>query len=288
MEKKELVIEVRFPFCPGRCAFCQKSALSRDKSLIGPYWEALRKEVESAREELAEYRVSAVHIGYGTPLEGDTNALEDFLLFLRQVLPVDEDTQWSIQVLPYQLSAAALTVLRNARIGQLVMETMTCRSDEFAKLKRPYYFSAFDGAVSLLTMARREELYLELLLGIPGQTEQTLQETLNYALKTDPAGVTLQFYDPAQAETAEMKGLLSLAETHLVEAGMVRYGWGLDFALPGKERRFLPTAGGACDRMGFGAGALTELDGLRYHNTTNLFLYIAHSDDPQEIACLEG
>lgn len=283
MEKKELVAEIRFPFCSGRCSFCKKGALSRDKKWITSYWEALRKEVKSAAEELENYYISAVHIGYGTPLEGNIDELADLLLFLRQKLPTDDRTQWSVRVLPCQLSAAALTVLRNAGIDHLIMETMTCRSDEFAKLHRPYYFAAFDGAVSLLTMSKREELYQELLLGIPGQNVQTLNESLNYALKAQPAGIMLQYYDPEQAAQPEVQELFAAADERLSAAGMRRCGE-RDYALPGKELRYRAAE---CDRMGFGAGAVTELEGLRYHNTTNLFLYMAHPDEPQMIACLE-
>lgn len=257
--------------------------MSRDEKLISGYWAALRKEVENATDELAGYHIAAVDIGYGTPLYGNAEELVDLLLFLRKKLPTDSRTQWSMRVLPYQLSAAALTVLRNAGIRHLVMETMTCRSDEFAKLHRPYYFAAFDGAVSLLTMSRQEELYLEMLLGIPGQNVQTLNESLDYALKAQPAGITLQFYEPAHASRPEVQTLCAAAEARLTAAGMRRYS-GMDYALPGKELRF-GMAG--YDRMGFGAGAATELDGLRYHNTTNLFLYMAHSDEMQQIACLE-
>lgn len=234
-----------------------------------------------------EYQVSAVHLGYGTPLAGNTDELADFLLFLQKTLPITPDTKWSMRVLPYQLSAAALTVLRNAGISQLVMETMTCRSDEFAQLQRPYYFAAFDGAISLLAMSRQEDLYLELLLGIPGQTGQTLKDSLDYALKAEPSGVSLQFYDPMKANLPEMKSLLAVAKGRLAEARMCSYGQGLDYALPGRERRFLTLAEQGLDRIGFGAGAVTEMEGLRYHNTTNLFLYMANPDNPQMIACLE-
>lgn len=282
--KKELIVEIRFPFCSGRCGFCKKGALSRDKNRIAAYWAALRKEVENSAEELKQYRVSAVHLGYGMPLESNMDELADLLLFLRNTLPTDEQTQWSMRVMPYQLSAAALTVLRNAGINHLIMETMTCRSDEFAKLHRPYYFAAFDGAVSLLKMSRRESVYQEILLGIPGQSVKSLNESLDYVLKTQPAGITLQYYDAEQAVCPEVQALLEAARAKLSAAGMQSDGNGLEYALPGKELHFHTAK---CDRMGFGAGALTQMEGMRYHNTTNLFLYMAHSDDLQMIACPE-
>lgn len=287
MEQKDVVIEIRFPFCPGHCVYCHKNALSRDKKLIPAYWKALRREVESTAGELQGSRIAAVHLGYGVPLEGDADQLADLLLFLRRTLPVGPDTRWSMRVLPYQLSAAALTVLRNAGIGQLVLETETCRSDEFAKLQRPYYFAAFDGAVSLLSMVRQQGVHLEVLLGIPGQTADTVRETLTYALKAKPDGIVLHWFDPSQAETPAMQQLYTAAVQCLAQSGMQPYADALHYAFPGRELAFPLAKSRPHERVGFGAGAVTELDGLRYHNTPNLFVYMAHPDEPALIACPE-
>lgn len=287
MEQKDVVIEIRFPFCPGHCVYCRKNALSRDKKLIPAYWNALHREVESTAEELQGSRIAAVHLGYGVPLEGDADQLADLLLFLRKTLPVGPDTRWSMRVLPYQLSAAALTVLRNAGIDQLVLETETCRSDEFAKLQRPYYFAAFDGAVSLLSMMRQQGVHPEILLGIPGQTADTVRETLNYALKAKPDGIVLHWFDPAQADTPAMQALYAAAVQRLAESGMQPYADALHYAFPGQELAFPLAKSRPYEQVGFGAGAMTELDGLRYHNTSNLFVYMAHPDEPALIACPE-
>ena len=287
MEQKDVVIEIRFPFCPGHCVYCHKTALSRDKKLIPAYWKALRREVESTAEELQGCHIPAVHLGYGVPLEGDAEQLADVLLFLRKTLPVGPDTRWSMRVLPYQLSAAALTVLRNAGIDQLVLETETCRSDEFAKLQKPYYFAAFDGAVSLLSMVRQQGVHPEILLGIPGQTPDTVRETLDYALRAKPDGIVLHWFDPAQAGTPAARQLQDAAARRLAEGGMQPYADGMHYAFPGQELAFALAKSRPHEQVGFGAGAVTQLEGLRYHNTSNLFVYMAHPDEPQLIACPE-
>ena len=215
------------------------------------------------------------------------DALDDILRFLKTALPVSERTQWVIDVMPNEMSAAALTVLRNAHLDVIHMGVMTCRMKEFALLNRPYYFAAFDGAISMLTMCRQRGVSIELLTGIPGQTERTLEESVSYAMKAQPEQISLRPYRSCEREEDKEREelLLQAAEACLGKFGMERYGIGMDYALPGKERTEFVLEAQGCNRIGFGAGALTRLDGYTYRNTENLELYLAHSAEPRYIAC---
>ena len=279
MEQKKAVIRINFPFYPGHHPLDRKNALSHDLSLIPQYLKAVLKEMETAAEELSEYEITALHFGYGTPLLADSDLLADFLLSAKKLGIYSDSTHVSMRILPSQLSAAALTVLRNAGVNELIMETCTCRSREFAHLERPYYFSAFDGAVSLLTMYRQEGVHHELLAGIPEQTGNTIKETIDYVLKSDPSGIILKSF----IENENSKELIKAASQELIDAGMTEYK-PYCYAFPGKEHHYLLNED--TDLIGFGVCALTSLDGMKYRNTDNIYVYIAHSGELEAIASL--
>ncbi|MCD8013119.1 MAG: hypothetical protein LUG99_08080 [Lachnospiraceae bacterium] len=281
LPKKELLIQIQIPFCTGHCHYCERKNLGNSRTLFRQYLKALKAEITDTAPEISDYDVTSIHIcGDNTITMMGTDILDEFLLFLKRTIPTADHTQWVIDMLPYEMSAASLTVLRNAHISILHLNTGTCQMKEFNLLKRPYYYAAFDGALSLISMYQQHNISIGLFAGLPGQTEDSLVRSLQYALKAQPVQLSLQACSP----DAEAK-FSSSVDCLMAQSGLQRYGTGWNYALPGQERIEYTQDSDNMDCIGFGAGAATRLDGNSYHNTENLSLYLAYSTDPQMIAC---
>ncbi|MCD7819103.1 MAG: hypothetical protein LUH07_08645 [Lachnospiraceae bacterium] len=281
LHRKELMIQIQIPFCTGHCHYCDRKSLGSDRALFRRYLNALKAEISATAPEISDYDVTSIHIcGDNTITMMGTDILDDFLLFLKHTVPNSENAQWIIDMLPYEMSAASLTVLRNAHINILHLNTGTCQMKEFNLLKRPYYYAAFDGALSLISMYQQQNISIGLLAGLPGQTEESLVRSLQYALKAQPMQISLQACSP------DAEGLFSnTADKQLALSGLQRYGSGWNYALPSCERIEYLSAADHADCIGFGVGAITRLEGSSYRNTENLSIYLAYSTEPQIIAC---
>ncbi|MCD8022378.1 MAG: hypothetical protein LUF30_05210 [Lachnospiraceae bacterium] len=345
-EKNKLLVNIQIPFCTGHCKYCTMKSYGKDRALFHRYLSALKNEISSASSDLENYELASVHIRGDNLLSMmSVDALDDFLRFLRQTLPSAKKTQWILEMLPYEMSAASLTVLRNAHLDVLHLNVGTCQMKEFDKLERPYYYAAFDGALSMISMYQQDNISIGLLAGLPGQTEESLLRSIQYAMRAQPMQLSLQACTPdvdvlppsgrgisrpkdedatrrgiscPKDEDATRRGIscpkdedatrrgqdaplletlrvsgaaeveatfLEAADACLADFGLYRYGDGWHYAIPGKERLEYSSGVDRIDCIGFGAGALTQMDGCSYHNTENLAFYLEHSTEPAYIAC---
>lgn len=273
-----VLIEIRIPFCVGRCACCREQVIPANRETVSRYTSTILLEAEAVAQELSSSACAAVRLCGGNPLYMRPDGLDDLLSKLKGILPCRKDTQWMLSANPNELSAATLTVIRNAGIHAIDLNVMTCRMDEFALLQRPYYFAAFDGAMSLLTMFRQRGVCIRLLTGIPGQTEATLLESVRHALLTEPDSVEFLPFgaqmEPLPAQVGSFlieQGFEAVTPARYMRCGVSRRDWVLE-------------ARGCFEQYGIGAGAVTRLNGMAYRNTTDVSLYMKHATEPEVIA----
>lgn len=296
MEKEKIIITIRVPFCTGHPVFLQHKSYGENIATLQRYRMALEKEIASAAAELDEYDIRAVHIVEGSMGLFGPGALDDFLRALRKALPMAESAQWILDMMPGDCSDLMMVGPLNVHLDRINLIVPAGNKEELFQTKCSFSMNIVDHTLAYLSTAATPERCAATLIGIPGQTPETLTETLRRMMLIAPTDIHLKPFTnnrlsdseaEALCEETPWETLYAAADEFLREQGLMPYGPDHHYAIPGHELAEAEDEAAEYSAMGFGVGAVTRMEGISYHNTLNLKLYVDNSDDPTKIARLD-
>lgn len=266
-------VYVHVPFCVSKCAYCDfvSSSLAEAGGLVSLYVEAVKAELERAAPRIWGIApITSVFVGGGTPtclplpeLEMLASALAEIAGRVNAATGVGSagglygaagqaGIEFTVEANPATVSRDGLGLLRRAGVNRLSIGVQSLEPGELAALGRIHTREQALAAVQDARAAGFDNISIDLILGAPGQTRESLRRTLAdvlavgggrpehvsaYCLQVE-AGTPLerrvssgQVTVPDTDDTAE---LYDTALTVLSGAGYGRYEVS-NFALPGRE-----------------------------------------------------
>ncbi|MDR0898431.1 MAG: radical SAM family heme chaperone HemW [Oscillospiraceae bacterium] len=279
------------PFCRSKCGYCDFASYAGQGALMPPVLEAMHREMALA-EGLS---VRTVYIGGGTPTLLGAQALTALLDAARTHFTISPDAEISLEANPGTVDAPLLNALRRAGFNRLSLGAQSENPALLEKLGRIHRWPEVVTAVRLAREAGFDNLNLDLMYGLPGQTPADFRNTLAAALALDPEHLSIYsliieegtpFYEqygdapgllPSEDDLAQMADdALWITE----DAGLARY----EISNYAKE-------GYACqhnmgywlrrDYLGIGCAAHSLLSNFRWANARDLQGYLAGKRDEE-------
>ncbi|MBF0551870.1 MAG: radical SAM family heme chaperone HemW [Deltaproteobacteria bacterium] len=285
MNQSSLGIYLHTPFCVKKCAYCDFYSIT-DRRLIGPYVDALKREIQRA-ECLGQ--VDTVYWGGGTPsiLPVETVAeVMDVLAARFEILP---DAEISLEANPGTVNSAYLKELKRTGINRLNLGVQSLNDQDLSFLGRIHNAGEAVKAIDLARQAGFENLGIDLIYGLPGQTRSDLEHQIRTAaaLTVEHISCYLLTLEPATPlarrvaqgtvalpdETQASQLMTAMAEL-LAAAGYHRYEIS-NFAREERyicrhNRRYWTMA----PYLGFGPAAHSFVPPRRYWNLSSVSGYI--------------
>jgi len=275
---------VHLPFCAHRCGYCDfVTAVGRSEH-HGPYVDALLRELGEERHVLAE-PLETVFLGGGTPTY---TALTELVRLLGALPPADEVT---VEANPETVTPELARTLRAAGVNRVSLGAQSFRPHLLAALERGARPDDVRRAVAHLRHAGFDNLSLDLIYGIPGQTVADLEADLAdalalrpdhlscYELEAKPGTRFTHAYGDELAHQAEaMEDYFERVVATLTGAG---YRWYETASFCRGDKRARHNLGYwlGRDYLGLGIGAVSTIGGERRRNTPKLAHYLAGSYD---------
>jgi oxygen-independent coproporphyrinogen-3 oxidase len=286
---------VHVPFCAHRCGYCDFVTVTGNEALHERYVDALIAELQQ-RSPAAE--VDTVFIGGGTP-----SLLPDRLLAgLLEALP--RCTELTVECNPETITQAKADVLVAGGVNRVSLGAQSFRPHLLATLERLARPLAIRVAVKALRTVGIQNLNLDLMFGVPGQTEADLESDLDDALSLSPDHVSYyeleakpgtrftHAHGAALDDQAErMEGFYESVVERLRSAG---YRWyeTANFCRPGREAQHNLGYWQGRDYIGVGVGAVSTVGLERRKNRPALVRYIEAvergEDPPADVEMLTG
>jgi len=301
---------IHLPFCKTKCPYCDFAS-----EAISPVEHQQRSETYIARL-LAEidYRATnaarpmvaemsqllspwTIYFGGGTPSLESPETIAGIIKHLRRYYTIDADAEITLEANPGTIDRAKLAAFKDAGVNRISIGVQTFDPVLLQKLGRGHSIEDTERALSDVASLGFKSWSLDLIYGLPGQTVESWQQTLERALEFKPAHISAYalsieattpygaYYKsskhpelPIEDEVATM---YEITAAKLQAAGLARYEIS-NWAQPGHESQHNLTYWLADEYLAVGVGAHGYLNSKRYANPKQLSEYMTIDFSEQE------
>ena len=187
MERERgLALYVHIPFCTAKCGYCDFNSYAGQESLIPTYTRALLREAEMWSAALPHWRAETLFFGGGTPSLMPPEELERIVHGLRRRFRLTPGAEISLEANPGTVDEPYLSRLRELGVNRLSLGVQSFHDDELAFLGRIHSSDEAREAYRAARSAGFDNVSLDLIFGLPGQTTSRWQESLEEAIALGP------------------------------------------------------------------------------------------------------
>lgn len=286
MNKNPLSIYVHIPFCMKKCNYCDFLSFSADEVVKDSYVEALCREIELANLYGKKYEVRTVFFGGGTPSLLKEEHIVKILCKLKEVFVIQEAAEITIEANPGTLTLKKLQAYRRCGINRLSIGLQSAFDDQLALLGRVHTREQFHESFLLARRAGFTNINIDVMFGLPAQTLASYEKTLQAVLSYDPEhisaygliieeGTYFARQNVCVPDEDTEREMYELTGKILEENGYERYEIS-NYAKKGYTCKHNITYWERGEYLGFGLGAASLMNEMRFSNIRELKAYVAY------------
>lgn len=272
---------VYIPYCPSICTYCDFNVYARREHEFDAYVTALTQEIEiTAQTIVAPRRAKSLAFGGGTPSLFSVAQIEKIAQTVRAHFEFDARAEWTLEANPGTVDLEKLRALRDMGINRLSLGVQTFDDARLKQFNRAHTVKEAYDAFEWARRAGFENINLDLIYGLPNQALDDWRATLERALAFESEHLSL--YGLQVEERTVLKKqidlgrvpmpdddlaaqMYELAVEMVARAGFIHYEIS-NWARRSFESQHNKTYWLAEPYLGFGAGAHSYWNGVRYEN----------------------
>lgn len=280
-------VYIHIPFCSKKCNYCDFYSFSAGDDIKEAYTHALIGHIRSKSAEFKNTRFDSVYIGGGTPTALDTSLLCNIIEAVTDTFALESDTEFTVETNPGMCEKADFGALHSLGVNRLSIGLQSANKDELCTLGRIHTLADYEKTVSVARAAGFDNISTDIMFSLPTQTLEKLARTLDFVISTSPEHISAYslkiepgtpFYKIRDSldlphEDADADMYLKICDT-LKSAGYSHYEIS-NFAKEDRESRHNLKYWQGADYLGFGPGAHSYVDGIRYAYKRDINEYIS-------------
>ena len=285
--KTPLGIYVHVPFCRSKCVYCDFYSIPEaNNRLMDEYLKAICAHIKETGPLAPGYRVDTVYFGGGTPSYLGADSLAAILATIRQSFDVSPNAEITFEANPDSVSPRLLRRLRSEGFNRVSLG-IQCDSDAVLEaIGRPHTYEDAQNAVAMIRKAKFQNLSLDLIYGLPGQTLVDWENTLSNVLELKPDhmscyGLKVEEGTPLYAHQKdfdlpddEMQADMYLSAIEILRYKGYRQYEISNFARKGMVSRHNLKYWQGGEYLGFGPAASSDFAGKRFSTIRDIRGYI--------------
>lgn len=286
--KIPLGIYIHVPFCRSKCQYCDFYSLggSREKGLTEDYLEAVCLHMKEAGALAPGYQVDTVYFGGGTPSFLGPEGLVQMLSALRRRFDLASDAEITFEANPDSVNEKLLKRLKAEGFNRISLGVQTDDDLLLRKLGRPHTYRQAVHAVELAREAGFNNISLDLMYGLPGQSRSDWERTLTHVLELQPEHMSCyglkveegtplwEYKDAVNLPSEDMQADMYLTAVRILgEQGYAQYEIS-NFARRGLRSRHNLKYWTGGEYLGFGPAASSDFAGKRFTIAPDIHSYI--------------
>ena len=294
--KSTLGLYIHVPFCRSKCQYCDFYSLAcKDDRLMDQYLEAVCSHIKETGALAPNYKVDTIYFGGGTPSYFGADGIAIIMTNIRRNFDVDPRAEITVECNPDSVSDRLLNRLRAEGFNRVSLGIQTDNDEMLKKLGRPHTYAQAVAAYQRIRKAGFRNVSVDLMYGLPGQTLQMWQETLDNVLKLFPEhiscyglkveeGTPLYAYkDAANLPDDDLQADMYLTAVEYLNSRGYRQYEISNFCRKGLYSRHNMKYWTGGEYLGFGPSASSDFAGKRFTLSRDLQTYIQGIRDGGEV-----
>ena len=280
-------IYIHIPFCKKRCIYCDFFSTTQSEKKPA-YVHALCQELDMRKDYLEGEDIETIYLGGGTPSQLTQKELEEIFSSLYNIYKVKEDAEITLEANPDDLTPEYIHMLRTLPINRISMGIQTFQEETLKLLHRRHTAQQAIEAVKHCREAGFQNISIDLMYGLPGETLDTWKQDLQQAIALHPEHISAyhliyeegtalwKLREQNQVEEADEDLSVTLFKTlieELTHAGYEHYEIS-NFCLPGLHSRHNSSYWTGKKYLGCGPSAHSFNGTSRQWNVASLDKYI--------------
>ena len=190
-DKTPLGIYVHIPFCRSKCQYCDFYSLSDARErLMDDYLRAICTHIREAGPLAPAYRVDTIYFGGGTPSYFGEAGLATIMNTIRKSFDVDGNAEITFEANPDSVTPRLLRRLRAEGFNRVSLGIQTDDDAILRDIGRPHTYRQAVQAVKQIRQAGFQNLSVDLMYGLPGQTLEGWKKTVENVLQLQPVHIS--------------------------------------------------------------------------------------------------
>lgn len=290
MIRSKIELYFHIPFCVRKCLYCDFLSAPADAAVQNAYMEALLRETRERATDYRDYVVDTVFIGGGTPSVVSADWIGELLKIVKEEYTVAEDAEITMEVNPGTVDSDKLACYFRAGVNRLSIGLQSADNEELERLGRIHTWEAFLDTYDLARRVGFRNINVDVMSALPGQTNLSYASTLEKILDLVPQPEHISAYSLIVEEGTPFGDLFAAGSLQLPDEECERAMYEQTAAILNKHgfRRYeisnYAKEGYACrhncgywnrtDYVGFGIGAASLVENVRFQNDDNIQEYI--------------
>lgn len=286
---EDFSVYIHIPLCVRKCAYCDFTSFSGRMAQREAYVRAVCREIRVQAAFFGRRRIRTVFFGGGTPTLLTGAQVQTIMDALRESFALPADAEVTMEGNPGTLTREKLLACRAAGVNRLSLGVQSFDDGLLAAVGRIHTAKEAVRAVELAREAGFDNLNLDLMNGLPGQSAGQWADTLNRAIALEPEHLScynliLEEGTPLYAQAMEGRCAPLPDEDELVRmdelthrltsgAGYARYEVS-NYARPGRMCRHNIVYWECEPYLGLGCAAHSDMDGHRFYNPSDWERYM--------------
>lgn len=187
-------IYIGIPFCPTTCLYCSFTSFSAKKyhTYIEDYLVSLFKEMDFAKDCIKNRKLTTIYIGGGTPTALDEDNLEKLLKKVTETFDFSFVKEFTVEAgRPDSITIEKLRLLKQYGVGRISINPQTMKEETLVRIGRSHSVLQVKEAFALARAAGHDNINMDLIAGLPGETLEDIKETLNELKAMNPDSITV-------------------------------------------------------------------------------------------------
>lgn len=288
--KTDIGVYIHIPFCSSKCAYCNFFSQICSEKIKKEYVSALSKQIKNYSNKITP---KTVYIGGGTPSVLDKSDFTKIFSALSTVFDMSCIEEFTVEMNPESTDETLLSTLKKEGVNRISLGIQSFCDKELSLCKRRHSAAEAKNAIKKIRNAGFENISADLIIGLPGQTEETLGLSLkemissevdhisSYILKIEEK--TIFYAKNIKEPDEEITEKLYLKTSDFLKRHGYEHYEISNFAKNKKRGIHNSSYWQGKNYIAFGAGAYGYENKIRYHYPADISGFINSDGKPEKI-----